>query len=278
MKKIKYLLLLGLFAMISTGCVKFNANMDIKKDKSMEFSIIYAFDKSLMGEANSLKEDDFKEVEKEGFTVEKYSKDNYEGFKLTKKISNIDEVSTTDDAVFDLSGMMQSNANNKYIFKVVKGEDKNTYYAKLKFDANDSGMTGNDDALTPDEDDSLSLDMAGENNKNIDLSGMMSNLDLSFTVNLPYSAISSNATTKENDNKKLIWKLGATNQENIEFVFELKNNETSNSNVVLFAVIGVLVLAIVIVLALVLSKKKNNSIPSGIDNSNNENQNEPKAE
>ena len=39
MKKIKYLLMLCIFTIISTGCVKYNANMEIKKDKSMDFTI-----------------------------------------------------------------------------------------------------------------------------------------------------------------------------------------------------------------------------------------------
>ena len=38
MKKIKYLLLLCTISFLFTGCVKFNATMDIKKDKSMDFS------------------------------------------------------------------------------------------------------------------------------------------------------------------------------------------------------------------------------------------------
>ncbi len=107
MKKIKYLLLLGLFAIITTGCVKFNANMDIKKDKSMEFSVIYAFDKSLMGEGNGIKEEDMAGPKACGFEVSKYSEGNYEGFKLVKKIANIDEVSSETDVTYSLSGMTE---------------------------------------------------------------------------------------------------------------------------------------------------------------------------
>ena len=259
MKKIKYLLLLCLVTICLTGCVKFNANMDIKKDKSMDFSIVYAFDKTIFGETNKLKEEDLAEVKKQGFTLTKYSEGNFEGFTLTKKIANIDEVSTDKDVVYDLSGMMNENNDNNFIFKVVKGKDKNTYTAKIKFNANDSGLNSSDDEETPDEaittgEDTTTigaLDATGENS--MDLSKLTESMDLSFNVTLPNGAISSNATTKENDNKKLSWKLNASGQEYIEFAFELSN---SNNNMILYIGIGVLGLVAIMALVIILSKKK----------------------
>ena len=259
MKKIKYLLLLCLVTICLTGCVKFNANMDIKKDKSMDFSIVYAFDKTIFGETNKLKEEDLAEVKKQGFTLTKYSEGNFEGFTLTKKIANIDEVSTDKDVVYDLSGMMNENNDNNFIFKVVKGKDKNTYTAKIKFNANDSGLNSSDDEETPDEaittgEDTTTigaLDATGENS--MDLSKLTESMDLSFNVTLPNGAISSNATTKENDNKKLSWKLNASGQEYIEFAFELSN---STNNMILYIGIGVLGLVAIMALVIILSKKK----------------------
>ena len=275
MKKIKCLLLLCLFAIITTGCVKFNANMNIKKDKSMEFSIIYAFDKTIFGEDNKLKEDDFTDVKKQGFTLTKYSEGNYEGFTLTKKIANIDEVSSESDVIYDLSGMMSETSENKYIFKVVKGADKNTYTAKLKFNANDSGLNSIDDTEqeTPDEvlttgEDTETIG-ASDDLDNMDFSGMMGSMDLSFNVTLPNSAISSNATTKENNNKKLTWKLATDKQEYIEFAFELSNNVGSN-NLVLYIGIGVIALVAIAAFVIVASKKKNNTLIEPVPKKNNE--------
>ncbi len=275
MKKIKKLLLVLLVAVLSTGCVKFNAHMDIKKDKSMDFSIIYAFDKTVFGE-NGLKEEDMKEAEKQGFTVSKYSEGNMEGFTLTKKIKNIDEFSTESDAEYNLSGMMEENAENKYLFKVVKGKDKNTYYAKFKFDANDSGLNTNgmeDDEELPDIDENNVTTEGNNSLENMDLNGMMSSLDLSFSVNLPYSAISSNATTKEEDNKKLTWKLNTDSKEYIEFAFELNNSE--NSNTILYIGIGALALVLIVAVVLVATKKKKDNVvpkkvPEETENKSNE--------
>ena len=269
MKKLKYLLVLCLFAIISTGCVKFNANMNIKKDKSMDFSIIYALDKTYFNGENSLKEEQFKEVEKEGFTITKYSEGNFEGFKLVKKVNNIDEVSSEDDAEYNLSGLMNNNTENKYIFKVVKGEKSNIYYAKFKFDSNDSGLNMDDNTSSEEFDDEIMPDEAKDASNsldNMDFSGMMQGLDLSFNVTLPYSAISSNATTKDSDNKNLSWKLTTEKSEYIEFSFELPNNVGGVDMKVVYIGIGVLAIIIIVLLILILNKKNKNKIPVVKDN------------
>jgi len=272
MKKIRNFLLLCLVTIVMTGCVKFNATMTIRQDKSMDFSIVYAFDKSIMGEMGSLKEEDFEELKQEGYTIEKYKEGNFEGFKVIRKINNIDEVSTDKDVEFDLSGMMENDENNKYMFKVVKDGDKSTYYAKFKFDTNDSGLNDDDDddldldlditASSEDETGDIALPDEDDSLNNLDLSGLMENLDLSFNVNLPTSAISSNATTKENNNKNLNWKLNSNGVQTIEFAFEIdanaKTNGGSSNNILLYVGIGVGVLLLIaaVIVIISMSKKK----------------------
>lgn len=262
MKKLKYFLTICLLVIITTGCVRFNATMNIKKDKSMDFSIIYAFDKTIFGETNKLKKEDLKEAEKEGFTIKEYKDGNYEGFTLTKKITNIDEVSTEKDAEYNLSGMMEENQDNKYLFKVVKGTDKNTYTAKFKFDANDSGMKETEEELDEeplaDENEELTTTEGSSSLDDLDFSGMMGSMDLSFTVNLPYGAISNNATKAEDGNKKLTWSLTSDKKEYIEFAFELKNNDSEFNMMYVYIGAGVLALIVIAVLVATLGKKKNN--------------------
>lgn len=280
MKKLKYFLAVCLIAIISTGCVKYNATMDIKNDKSMDFVIVYALDKSVMGDMGSLKEEDFSELKKEGYTLEKYSEGNFEGFKITKTIKNIDDISTDKDVEFDLSGMMENDENNKYMFKVVKNGDKNTYYAKFKFDSNDSSLNDDDNtneggqALPDEEDNSLTItddgsddsliapnDDNGVDTSNIDMSKLMDSMDLSFNVNLPSSAISSNATSKSDNDKKLSWKLNYNGAQTIEFAFEIDPNAKSDSNMLLYIGIGAGVLVLIIaVVAIILSSKKKNKV------------------
>ena len=275
MKKFKMMLLITLLGMMVTGCVKFNATMDIKKDKSMNFSIIYALDKSVFGEETSLKEEDLENAKKEGFTITKYSEGNMVGFTLTKKINNIDDVSSEKDTEYNLSGMMNEE-DNSYIFKVVKGNDKNTYYDKFKFDSNDSGLNNNqmendDDTLVDESNDIDDLTENDDGNnpfEGMDLSKIMSSMDLSFSVTLPNPAISSNATTKEDNNKKLSWKLNTENAQTIEFAFDINNNSNDN-NMILYIAIGAVALIVIIVLIIMMSKKNNGNKEVINNNDNN---------
>ena len=262
MKKIKYLLLLCLATILVTGCVKYNATMTINKDKSMDFTIVYAFDKSLMGESGSLKEEQFDDLKNDGYKVEKYSEGNYEGFKITKKINSIDEVSTDKDVEFNLSDMMEDNENNKYMFKVVKDGDKDTYYAKFKFDSSSNGTSTDDeeDEDLPDEEDiSITttgeddLEVTGSDDSDIDMSAFTNSMDLKFEVNLPNAPISSNATTKENGDKKLTWKLNYGGTQSIEFAFNIDPSESSN--ILLYVGIAVAVLVLLLVIFLLTRKK-----------------------
>ena len=288
MKKIRYFLLLCLFAIITTGCVKYNATMSIKKDKSMDFTIIYAMDKALMsmgGSSSELKEEEFDGLKKAGYSVEKYSDDKYEGFKLSKKFANIDEISTDKDVEFDLSGMEESDSIEP-MFKVVKGEKKNTYYAKFKFDSSNSSLstdteesdegdvflpdenkdlevtssdetlttTGSDEVITTtgeEDDEDLTI---GSSDTDLDLSSLTNAMDLSFSVTLPNAAISTNATTKEDGDKKLTWKLDVSGTQTIEFAFEIDAN-AGNNNLLLYVGIGAGVLVILILIFLLTRKK-----------------------
>ena len=154
---------------------------------------------------------------------------------------------------------MDKDVDNEYFFKVDKGFLKNTYTAVFNFNANDSELNMDDDEsinfedddLLPDEDDSL-LDNEDIDNSldDLDYSSLMSSMDLKFNVTLPYSAISNNATTKENNNKTLSWVLSSTDLSTIEFKFEIINMN------VIYIGIGIVALIIILVV-LMLTKKKN---------------------
>ena len=287
MKKIRNVLLLLVATLALTGCVKFNANMEIKKDKSMDFSIIYAIDTSAMGGESNTSGETFtneqkEELKKQGFTVEDYTEGKMKGIKITKHINNIDEVSTDKDAEYSLSGMLDGKEHkDEYMFKVEKGFLKNTYTAKYKFDMNDSSMDMTEDETNfdfenPDvnektEEDNNLLTTTGEDNdllttgedesNDLDLSGLSdpsayANMDLSFNLKLPYAAKSSNADTKTSD-KELKWNLMTLGDKNIEFSFSLYNINP----IIIYAVIALIIIAIVAVILMVLKKNKKNELP-----------------
>ncbi len=268
--KIKYVMVfMGLLLM--TGCVKYDATMDIKKDKSMDFIITYALDSSIFGDESILKDEDITKLKEEGFTIKDYSDNNMKGYTLSKSISNIDSVSTSNSNEYDLTGMLGSD-NNNYIFKVDKGIFKNKYTAIMKFDSKEeeSNLPSDDqdlidvtseednvvedDTVTTDEDSDIAL---FDDSTNTDFSSLYDSISLTFNVKLPYSAISNNATKTEEYNRVLTWNLKYNDTESIEFVFELYNF----TNVYIGLGVLLVLLILIIVLASITTKKRKNLAP-----------------
>lgn len=265
MKKSLYILTIFIVAICLSGCVKYNANMEIKKDKSMDFSIVYAMDTQYFGDQEVLTEENRKELEEEGFKVTDYQEDTMKGFTLTKSIKNIDELSTTENTDYSLSNIEEDK--DKEMFKVEKGFFKNKYIANFKFDTGDSAITeeetsdgtitdGYSDGTIEENPDSYSdfpMDSTeGYNDSSMDdFSNMAtSNLDLSLNVTLPYQAISNNATKTENDNKTLSWDLTSSEIETINFEFELYNMTN------IYLTIGGIALLIIIIIVVTVTKHK----------------------
>ena len=265
MKKSLYILTIFIIAICLSGCVKYNANMEIKKDKSMDFSIIYAMDTQYFGDQEVLTKENRKELEEEGFKVTDYQEDTMKGFTLTKSIKNIDELSTTENTDYSLSNIEEDK--DKEMFKVEKGFFKNKYIANFKFDTEDSAITeeetsdgtitdGYSDGTIEENPDSYSdfpMDgTEGYNDSSMDdFSNMAtSNLDLSLNVTLPYQAISNNATKTENDNKTLSWDLTSSEIETINFEFELYNMTN------IYLTIGGIALLIIIIIVVTVTKHK----------------------
>lgn len=122
----KAILILSLFfVLMTTGCVKVEYSVDIKKDKSMKLSLIEAVETSKMDkETKILSEEALEDLKKQGFEVENYKDDTYTGFKILKSFKNIDDISSENHVEFILS--KDDNVFDK-IFTVKKGLFKNTY-------------------------------------------------------------------------------------------------------------------------------------------------------
>ena len=252
MKKSLKLLSIMLVVFLMTGCVKSHVNMEINKDKSMNLSLIAAIDSSFLeqsGEDDLLENEEIKEFEEKGFKTEKYSDDSMTGYKFTKSFANIDDLSSEKETTLDLNALADEETPNN-VFTVKKGFFKNTYTAKVKNNATDElqSQIENADQTTTTDDNQMNIEddttIQGSNDtqtdtnvqddtdtqtdssfdfsSNMDMSMLSSTLDMKFNVTLPYKAISSNATSTENDGKTLVWNLVNT-QDDIEFTFELYN-------------------------------------------------------
>ena len=280
-KYFKLIVVIGCLFLV-TGCVKYNATMDIKKDKSMDFSMIYAVDTSIFGNEDILEEKDRKELEDSGFTISEYNEGNMKGYTIKMNISNIDQISSNEEIVYNLTNITDNNNKDEKIFTIKKGLLKNTYKANLKFDSADSNLNGNNTTTEEDtknndittewdtEDSSIDWDTESDSGNWDALTNSASNLDLSFKVNLPYSAIKTNATQTSNDNKELTWSLTSNEVSNIEFEFSLYNT----INIIVITVI-ILILIVAIIIFFINNKKNNNNksiVSENIDQSNIEKQ------
>ena len=256
MKKFKNLMLLLIVPLFLSGCVKFNANMKINNDRSIDYSIIYAFQKSLVGDGNVVDDDQKREIEKQGFNLSEYNDETYKGVIISKKINNLDDESTDKDVEYSLSELAKESTDKKYMFKVTKGFLKNKYSAKFTFSTSDSNssseskeiddeINNNDQVITNDTDGNFNID---------NLSSSMKNMDLTYSVELPYKALSNNATNVENDGKKLSWNLVSTGKNTIEYEFELFNM----TNVYILIGGGLAILSVAAVVIFMIMKKKNN--------------------
>ena len=210
MKNILKVLVLSYLLIFVTGCVEFNAEMEIKKDKSMTLTITEMVDSEYKNsDVPYFNESDIKKYKNYGFDTYNNTVDDMTGHVLTKKFSNIDTVSSTDqvnskDATKALIG------ESDYIFTVKKGIFQNKYYATFN---------------VKDFTDKLDIDSSKLNGASLD-----------FKLRLPYKAITSNATTTSSNGKVLDWNLSNLETDQIYFEFKLYNLTT------IYVVIGAVVL------------------------------------
>lgn len=264
MKKSCKVLCLMLIVFMMSGCVKANIDISINKDKSMKLSILSAMDESLLqqyGSEGLMDEETKNEAENNGFKVDEYSDGSMKGYTLSKEFKNIDDISSDKKVNFDLEKLM--DGEDAKIFTVKKGFFKNTYSAIMGNNTSselesqmDFGNTTDSLDYTNDNTqdifgDSYNQDSSFDFSSNLDMSSLASSMDMKFNVTLPYEAIKSNATSTENDGKKLVWNLMDSNLKSIEFEFELYNM----NNIYLTAgIAGVIIL--IIIIAIVSKKRK----------------------
>ena len=197
MKNILKLLVLTFIMTLVTGCMDFSAEMEIKNDKSMIFTITEMVDSTNPNKDNSFFNDsDVKKYREYGFTTNNEVIDDMVGHVLTKKFSNIDEVSSTEQ-VYSKDATKALVGESQYIFTVKKGILRNKYYAT--FNVKDF------------------IDKFNKNNASLEES------TLQFKLRLPYKAVSSNATSTSNNGKVLDWDLKNLETDQIYFEFRLFN-------------------------------------------------------
>lgn len=261
MKKFKYIFLVLFCVVFLSGCVKNHTTIGIDKDKSMTYENEILFSNELGDDMTTML--DSESYEKDGYKVTVVKEDGYQGIKVTKKFNNIDDYSNNKGEEVIISNFLNNDFDKSIMFKKKSGFLKDTYTAKFKYSIDTSeyneleenntseNITTNDESsLENTDEDSIENDISSENMN--DYINLMGEMEFTFKVNLPYKAISNNATESKSDGKSLIWNLGVDSASNIEFEFSIYNM----TNILILGGSIIAVIIILIVLIIVLKKKK----------------------
>lgn len=224
------LVIVSMLLFVLTGCANVNYEIKLSKDGSGEVSYIMGYDKSFLNSMGATKEDlegddtldeMQDEARQEGYTIEKFEDNNTYGFKASKHVNNIQEEFDFDDIVEE-----DSIKDNRIIFE--------ESFLKTKYSQN---------AI-------LDLSMDEEDEEDALTNMMMSQIDVSYKITLPFKAGENNATTVSEDGKTLEWVLKAGQ------VNEIKFEATQDYMIYLIGgIIGLAVIIVIITLIVILTKK-----------------------
>ena len=225
-----------IFVILITGCVNYDASMQIKKDKSMTYSVDFLMNPDVYAKTNI--QNELELAKQKGFTVSESSKGAFRGYRIEKSFDNIDKISKTDDVTYVLSSLSDTD----YIFKIQKGFIKNKYTANFVFN---KGQYMVEDGPKKD----IDLENFIEQNDN----GMLANENMinmnkpviKFNVVLPTSALSNNATKTLDSNRNLVWFINSDVQ-NINFEFELYNSFNIKLLIAAFIVLIIVIISFMI--------------------------------
>ena len=168
--------------------------------------------------------------------LEKYEKDNFKGFIITKEISNIDDASTSNPA--DRVDINEETFEFKNLF--IKNGD--VYKSNLSMKKNE------------------------EYSSFSQYETMGAVFDIKFVVTLPNKSISNNADMVSSDGLTLTWDLlkNTSEQKNIDFEFKF-GDSSSSSNLITYIGIAALLIIIIIVIILLSQKKSKQKTSKNIE-------------
>lgn len=141
-------------------------------------------------------------------------------------------------ATIPSNGTTNDKTNDKTNDNTVKAPGTNDNSTTV-IDDNQGNNTGTDD------DD---YDKAYE-----ELSKLANEMEFSFTVNLPSTPISNNATKTDNGGKTLVWNIESNKVTTIEFAFELKN---MTNYYILYGGIAAGVIIVIVIIIMIINKGK----------------------
>ena len=243
-RKLFAVVLLLCMAVLCSGCIKSDMSMNIRKNRSMDFSATYLVADTLANTStgsqttqNGIDENskNWKTLESRGYKLEKYAKDSYSGFKATRHFDSIDDLSKETGVGVVMNNFLNEDFDDSALFCVRRELLKDTYTAHFVYDLKgDTQATGIDSA---------------------DLTAFTSSMEITYSVTLPRKANYHNATNVSADGLTYSWKIPYGTFTAIDYAFTLPSRN------VLYGAIGIAVLLLLIAAAvfLILRAKKRKS-------------------
>ena len=228
MKKVlKIFVLLAVMLIILTGCVDVNYEVTINSDGTADVAYIYGFEKEYLEEMETTAEEMTQEMQQNAelsdYTVETYSNDEVEGFKATKHVTDLSQISL--EEAFGSEYVSDSEENQ---IKVEKKGSKTVYSQKADID-----LTSMDES-------------------------MASMVTMKYTIKLPEKAGNNNASEVSKDGKTLIWNLKAGEINKIEFEATESGAMDKIIRIVVIALVSLVGVAVVVTVIIVIVKKVKN--------------------
>ena len=264
MKMMKYFLIIFLVLFLS-GCVKYNTEMKINDDNSVELTMTYTLQTQNTDNTESqnnlttntqVKKEDFEFLKKYGFSIEDFNQDlkngkNISGIIIYKKFQSLDEMISEEKITLDFTKIFQEESK---LFKY----DKFFYKSDGKLNANYIF-----DFISDEEDNTK--------NESFNYSEYSDLFDLKYSISFPESIteINSNADEVTENGHKLTWNFELGKQNSVEFSFIASKNITETDKIIILSCLGVIglsTLIIIIVLLTKISDKKKIEINEDLEN------------
>lgn len=213
MYKRKFCFLILFVTIFLSGCSKFDSDMNIKKDGSMDFSVLYTYD-GANDPSGIINENNKQKLLNSGYVLEDYKDGNTNGIRITKNIKNIEDVSEENKLVrFDLFNLLEDNGDLR-LFKVEKNFLFDTYTARFYISNKDGILNGSKNLENTDNGQVQSYDSKKWGDSD----------NFKFNLKVPYFVGENNATTVSGNRRNLSWDLSKfSSLSTIEFKFYIIN-------------------------------------------------------
>lgn len=242
MKYIIKIIILGFITFAVTGCVKYNVDMQISKDKKVELEIklgkiVSNFEEGYLDDVDNndyslgIQVSDYNYLTAQGYRVMPYEeeKDNksYKGVIITKSFKSIDDIAGIKSQTVNFMELIEKDTITNFDETQLFLRDGIKYKSNFVFDLKDE-----------------------------ETETEVSDYDLKYTVTIPYKSIKNNASIRSKDGKTLTWilELGKNNDVNFEFILLPKFLTSIESKIIFFGIAEVI---LILGIVFIVKNKKN---------------------